>query len=337
MTAACTLGCAVGIGFVMQSGEIAELRYGSGELTAMSTTPLVGKPAVPVRVTDLTVGRERTDDSLNAENITLTSARVGVSGGFANNPPQALPVSAPADAMGDFLEYDIAKAPDCELTAKAVPTAGAMVDVSLHAPCYLGERVSIVHEGMTFSRHLSGEGKLKETIPALTPDVAISFSFMNGETITAFAEVPSVSLYDRVVLQWQGKTIAQIHAREYGADYGTEGHVWAGAPRDFSAVIGGHGGFLTSLGDPAAMSPMLAEVYTFPSGLAKTEGGVELTIEAEVTQDNCGTEIQARTSQYAAGKEISSRFMSLAVPNCSAVGNFLVLNNLLQDLTVARK
>ena len=339
MTAACTLGCAVGIGFVMQNGEIAELRYGSGEITAMSTTPVVGKPAVPLRVTDLSIAPEEIEETLDAENITLTSAKIDILPEPVELRTGVIEVSAPASSIDDIDagSHDIARAPDCELTARATPTAGAMVDVTLEAPCYSGERVAIRHEEMNFAQNLSATGNLKVTVPALVSDVSISFSFLNGEVITAFADVPSVPLYDRVVLQWQGNIGAQIHAREFGAEYGAEGHVWAGAPRDFTAVVAGAGGFLTSLGDPASPKPMLAEVYTFPSGLAKTEGGVALTVEAEVTDDNCGSELRARTFQYSGGKEISSQHMSLAVPNCSAVGNFLVLNNLLQDLTVARK
>lgn len=337
ITAACTLGCAVGIGFVMQSGELAQMRYGSGEITAMSTTPLVGKPAVPIRVTDLSIGPDAVDKTLDPDSITLTSANINVMAEAANEMASAVNASAPSDVMNDMLHSDIARAPECEVSVLATPTAGAMVDLALEAPCYSEERVIIRHENMTFAQNLSAVGNMKVTVPALTEEFEVSFSFVNGDGITAYAEVPSVPLYDRVILQWQGTTGAQIHAREYGADYGTDGHVWSGAPRDFTAVVGGVGGFLTTLGDPASLSPMLAEVYTFPSGLAKSDGGVQLTVETEVTEQNCGTEMRARTFQYSAGKEVSSQYMSLAVPNCSAVGNFLVLNNLLQDLTVARK
>lgn len=335
LTAVCTLSCAVGIGFVMQSGEVAEMRYGSGQITAMTTTPLVGKPAVPVKVTDLSIAKA--DQFLDMEEITLTSAKLDLIDQVKRGLNNVVPASASPDMLDEFFEDDLGAAPRCELTARAKPAAGAMLEYALHAPCFAGERVSIAHEGMNFSEILSDAGTLDLMVPALVSDVKISASFMNGESISAFTEMPSVMLYDRVIVQWAGDAGVQIHAREFGADYGSDGHVWSGAARDFTAVVGGKGGFLTTLGNPALEVSNLAEVYTFPSMLAKTEGAIALTVETEVTDTNCGSQIQARTFQFSGGKEVSSRLMSLSVPNCSAVGNYLVLNNLLQNLTVARK
>jgi hypothetical protein len=146
-----------------------------------------------------------------------------------------------------------------------------------------------------------------------------------------------VPLYDRVVVQWRGEAGIQVHAREDGADYGEAGHVWSGAARDVSAVAKGEGGFLTVLGDPDLPNPMQAEVYTFPSAFTESAKDVKLSVEAEVTDRNCGKEIRARAFQYDAGRNVSTQDLTLSVPGCDAVGSFLVLNNLLQDLTVASK
>jgi hypothetical protein len=335
VTAFSTVSCAIGIGFLMQSGEVAELRYGSGHLVATSTVPLIGKPPVLVTVSDLTDATE--DTGLDVQAITLTSARLPISGTIAADYRQVVEVSAPDGIFEKLAEHDRSLSDECQVTAQATPTAAAMVRFKLAAPCQGSERVTISHEGMIFAETLSEDGDLEVLIPALKEVAEFTGSFLNGETFTVSAEVDSVPLYDRVILQWQGDSGVQIHAREFGADYGEDGHVWAGAPRDLSAVAGGRGGFLTSLGDTSVSLPMLTEVYTFPAALSDSAGAVALTIETEVTEANCGSEVQARTYEFSGGKKVSSQQLSLAVPNCSAVGNFLVLNNLLQDLTVASK
>lgn len=335
VTAFSTVGCAIGIGFLMQSGEVAELRYGSGQLAATSTVPLVGKPPVRVTVSDLTDATE--DTGLDIAAITLTSAKLPVSDTIAADYREVIEASAPDGIFQKLAEHDRPLSDECRATAVATPTAAAMVKLNLEAPCQGNERITISHEGMVFAETLSEDGHLEVVIPALKEVAEFTGSFLNGESVTVSAQVESVPLYDRVILQWQGDSGLQIHAREFGAEYGEDGHVWSGAPRDLSAVAGGRGGFLTSLGDTSVSLPMLTEIYTFPAALTDSDGAVALTIETEVTDANCGSELQARTYQFSGGKKVSSQHLSLAVPNCSAVGNFLVLNNLLQDLTVASK
>ena len=111
ITAVCTFGCAMGIGFVMQSGEVAKMRYGSGELMATSTMPLVGEPPVPVRVTDLTIATD--DEKFDVQGITLTSAKVDMLLNPEIDLTAPVETSVPADVMDEFLDVDIAQAPEC--------------------------------------------------------------------------------------------------------------------------------------------------------------------------------------------------------------------------------
>ena len=90
------------------------------------------------------------------------------------------------------------------------------------------------------------------------------------------------------------------------------------------------GGFLQILGDPAAPMPLLAEVYTYPAG--KTP--VEMVVESAVTDKTCGRELLAEIIAVQGG-EVDVTDLTLAMPDCSAVGDFLVLNNLAQDMTLA--
>ena len=52
---------------------------------------------------------------------------------------------------------------------------------------------------------------------------------------------------------------------------------------------------------------------------------------------NCGLEIEAQALETKTEGGIKTKNLTLPVPDCDAVGSFLVLNNLLEDLKVAAK
>ena len=52
---------------------------------------------------------------------------------------------------------------------------------------------------------------------------------------------------------------------------------------------------LTQLGDTDAADPFLAEVYSFPRDAEGLSGAIALSVETEVTQANCGVEIEAQS------------------------------------------
>ena len=95
------------------------------------------------------------------------------------------------------------------------------------------------------------------------------------------------------------------------------------------------GGALLELGDPLLGSALMAEVYTYPSQ-ALGEGDVKLSIEAEITTQNCGRAIEGQTLQREPNGDIRAVDLSVSVPGCAAVGDFLVLKNLVRDLTLAQ-
>ena len=226
---------------------------------------------------------------------------------------------------------------NCNAKLTAEPSAGAMVDLFLTAPCLAGERLTIHHGGLRFTEILGDDGSLTLSVPALAEQASFVVAFANGDGAVARTEVDSLPFYDRVAVQWSGETGLQIHAREFGADYGGEGHVWHGAPRDVTAVAGGQGGFMTRLGNDEVPDPMMVEVYTFPTSASRDEGQVAISLEAEVGETNCDREIAATAYELKGGGQARVQDLTMSLPGCEAIGEFLVLKNLLEDLTIARK
>ena len=223
----------------------------------------------------------------------------------------------------------------CDIDATATAEAAAMVRLELSAPCFANERAVVHHNGMMFTAVTDGSGMLTELVPALAETAVFIVEFANGDGAVATAQVSSLPFYDRVVLQWTGDAGFQLHAREYGANYGDDGHVWSGAARDVTAAALGEGGFVTRLGAADSFEPRMAEIYTFPSGTAKKPGDIALSVEAEVTDANCGRDIEAQSMELKADGALRTQYLTLAVPDCGSVGDFLVLNNLMDDLKIA--
>jgi hypothetical protein len=335
LTAIGTLGCAMGIGFIMQNSEVAEKRYGSAPVI-LADLAVPSGPVAAAKLEDRSL--------LDVKAITLISAE------FDTAPAKFEPTSsvhvikakidqpsAPEATLATSGDNPALAGKTCEIYASARTLPVAMVDLSLFAPCMPNETVTVHHNGMLFSETTSNKGYLSLTVPALTQEASFIIAFSSGEGAIATTVVDELANYDRAVLQWKGNAGFQIHAREFGAEYGAKGHLWQGSPGNPSMVVSGEGGFLTRQGDTSAAEPLLAEIYTFPRNTNGLSGDVILTVEAEVTNENCGLEVEAQSLEKQPDGQVRTRNLILPVPSCDSVGSFLVLNNLLQNLKVAAK
>lgn len=308
LVGAATAACALGIGFLMQPSSPTD-------------------PRAPAWDAGLHLPQDRV---LELEKITLTSARQPeVSAEYNVEPNRSTPVAV------------------CGMAAQAVPGPGAMVALQISAPCRGDERVTVHHQGMMFTATLDSHGNRDLTVPALAStavfiiepsSVATAVDDAAGMTpvavsdggAVAIAQVSDMVEVDRIVLQWSGNSGFEVHAREFGAQYGDVGHIWHGAQAGFGA------GEIIQLGDRSQLAPRLAEVYSFPHGLAAQSGSIAISVEAEITEINCGREISAQSLRLAGGR-MQTRDLVLAMPDCGTVGDFLVLNNLVENLKIAAK
>ncbi|WP_155886704.1 hypothetical protein [Actibacterium atlanticum] len=219
----------------------------------------------------------------------------------------------------------------CETSFRAKAMDDAMVKLSLRATCHSNEVVEFSQDRLRFSYLLPETGEMELMVPALSDLSVFVAEMRNGDVLTAPVQVPDASLFERVALQWRGETGLQLHAFEYGAAYGELGHVWAQAPQS-----GDQGGFLTRIGTALPLGGWQAEVYSFPQKTDTVPGAVRLNVEAEVTQSNCNRQILGETLQVDAAGQMQAVELSMSVPACDAVGEYLVLKNILRDMKIAQ-
>jgi hypothetical protein len=289
-------------------------------------------PPAPERAAEVT-------EPVTITGIELTSAPV------LPLPPD--PVSLPDARISRVVARDLPtpgnlpseeRAPSFACDPEMTATVGdaAMVRLGIVAPCRPDARFTLHHNGLMVSGLTGPDGLASLDIPALAETAVFIVSFEDGKGALATAQVAAVADHDRFVVQWHGDAQSlRLHALEYGADFGLPGHVWTGAAQDGAE---GAQGAVFRLGGDVPGPALRAEVYSFPTAAATRAGSVALRLEAQVTDANCGRDVEAQgISTEQGGDGLRVRDLVLPMPGCDAVGEYLVLKNLFNDLNIARK
>lgn len=302
-----SFAAAMSIGFVMQNGSVS-----AGLVAPAPADPALARAAAYAP----------TAPELPGAGLAPTLAVATGPEGPASAPP-ALITPARADAQ-PFL-------PGCEIAMQAAPLPNALVALELSAPCHGDQAATLHHKGMMITLRTDAAGAAKLTVPALTEEALFIAAFADGEGAIAQAAVPDFAEVERAVVQWEGQQDFQIHAYEFGADFNAPGHVWQerpGAPGAASA------GFLMTLGDAGNDGGLMAQIYTFPAR-ADRAGVIQLEVEAQITEGNCGREVAAQSLQFSPGRAAEAVDLIMTMPGCEAVSDFLILQNMLSDLNIA--
>lgn len=234
---------------------------------------------------------------------------------------------SPAPLAGVQPEAPVADA--CAPTLDLLPEPDAMIGITLIAPCHPGARVVLAHDGLAVTLRTTATGSVFTSIPALSVAGMVTARLPDGTEVTTQTDMPEAASYGRLAVQWQGDDRFSLNAYAPAAVYGGAGHEQAVALADIPAGTSLMGRVIR-LGSPDVDLPLLAEVYTHPRGDRNS-----LTIEAEVTATTCGREMLGETIKSRDG-QVTVQDLTLAMPDCDAMGEFLVLNIAPADLTLAQ-
>lgn len=296
--------------------------------------PLQPKAPAPARAAEIVLPTQvttlsATPDAPDASGAALRSAMPKMPV-MSRSLPEAL--TAPAKEAA-------APAATCEPQASATVDEGALINFHLDAPCDASARVVIRHGGLAFTALTDARGQLDVTVPAMQEKARVTAMFADDVEVSASTTVPELSLYDRVAVQWVGKDRFDLHALEFGAQFGEQGDISATNPGTPTPAAVATEGFMTVLGDSKVTLPMVAQVYSFPTRLSSQDGTVKLVIDADVTADTCGREMLAETLRTRKDQGPQSTDLSVAMPDCGSAGDgaggFVQLSGMLPDIKVA--
>ena len=246
-------------------------------------------------------------------------------------PPAAQAAPLPPSADTAPAQTATAPAPACDMTLDLLADSNAMIGITVIAPCRPNQRVMVKHGGLSVTGKTSASGTMFMNLPAMEVQAKLDLTFPDGEKLGSVVEMPEVASLQRFAVQWLDRDAFQLQAFENGADYGQPGHVSAAMPHTPAPGLASEGGFVTLLGDADVDLPMQAEVYTFP-----IRGSAEVLVEAAVTPETCGRELLGETISVVGGT-VNISELTLAMPECDAAGDILVLKNLVPEMTLASR
>ena len=202
------------------------------------------------------------------------------------------------------------------------PKAGALIVLTLEAPCLADQRVEIAHAGLRFAVLMPVGRPLRLTLPALEASGAVEVTLMDGRQVADAAPVPDLKDHRRFAVSWTGPEGIALVAQEGG------GEVSLAEPR---ADLASDAGWMAALGDADLASPALAQVYTYPADRL-----AEVTLQATSLPGLCGQRLLARTLVSRAG-QAEATGLRVDLPECSAGPVVMHLKNLDQDVKVASR
>lgn len=209
------------------------------------------------------------------------------------------------------------------MTALVVTSeAAAMLDMTLYAPCQAGEAITVSHGPLRLPATLDRSGQVAMVLPALAPQAEVGVTFADGSTEADLTDVPDFGQFARLVLQWDGAPVVDLHAYVGGADWGDEGHVHAGSPILASA------GFVTAFQAEAGAQAL---VFTYPAGRGPGDAAVQLEAEVAVTEASCGRPFEARVYTIRAEAPVGQRALRVDMPPCDGAGGFVLLQDILPE------
>lgn len=307
---------------------------GAGPDTAPETLPEMAAEPMVAEEPQIQAATDALPAAGGADDVAMQLADAGQAAGGDELPMPALdmPVfdlapAAPAPVPAETGPL----AGTCEVDFSAAPMPGALLALEYSAPCAAGAEVAFDHAGLRFTELLDDAGNLSVLLPAMAAEAEVTATLLpDGAVARAQASVPDMAGYHRVSLVWKGGTGLQLHALESGASYGEPGHIWAETPGLPARASLGEGGYLTVLG--ATAGGYAADVYTFPASLPAAPA---ISIEAQVLDTTCGMPIAGTYLRARPDGAPEVTELGMVVPGCEAVGEYLVLKNLPQDLTIA--
>ena len=206
--------------------------------------------------------------------------------------------------------------PDLQLSA----LPGAMIHLSLAAPCNRGERFIVRHAGLAFTARTQADGLATVTLPALRTDALVAVYLKDSRLALGKVAVPDATAYARFALVWELPTELELRVTD-----GSKVLVGTTTP------TGGSEQRVISLGLATVQSPVLARVYSVPG---PDLGDADITGELRITTASCGRTLRVDTVYSVAGIATHAA-RAVSVPLCGSAGDILVLKNLAPALKLA--
>jgi hypothetical protein len=242
--------------------------------------------------------------------------------------PKSASLSSPdANGMGDLVGITsvaattpVAGGDHCHPVIELAAMSGAMIHLSLSAPCNRSERIVVRHAGLSFSGQTSADGRATILLPALKTDAIVAVYLQDAQLVLGRISVPDAAAYSRFAIMWE--LPAEVDLRVTDGDKVLVGSTAPGFGLDQRVI---------ALGLASVQSPVLARVYSVPG---PDLGHADITGELRITPASCGRTLRMETVVSIKGVATAAE-RTVTVPLCGTAGDILVLKNLAPAVKIA--
>ncbi|MEM7544959.1 MAG: hypothetical protein AAF367_05430 [Pseudomonadota bacterium] len=164
------------------------------------------------------------------------------------------------------------------LTSSA--SSGGASLIRIVSECRADEVFEVVHAGLRFGSRFDDAGSAELIVPVMDIEDGVSVRLLDGNEVAADLQFNrrEVELTLRVAVAWTAPVDLDLHAFEYAAGFGADGHVWQERPRGFRLVRRGGGGYLDSYPALDADGQSI-EVYTFWANSRARRGTARIAVD----------------------------------------------------------
>ena len=205
----------------------------------------------------------------------------------------------------------------------------ATVSMVLGDACEPFADYELHHAGLTLAVQADAQGNARVDLPAMERPARIEIVRDGGIVHAGTHDIPDLDDYVRAAITWNGGAGLGLHAHEFGANTGDRGHIHPGATGEPRDALLGTGGYLTVLGPDGGPA---AQIYTFPQDTSVDGGLVRLSVTAD-----CGQTVSATRHQTQASGTVRQAELQITTPDCGSEHEQSRLQNLFQDLRIARR
>ena len=207
---------------------------------------------------------------------------------------------APSDRrpVGEESAVEVAALPDAaavcamEPAMTVDPRPAGRTQLTVVSPCHAGSIAELRYSDLRLAIPLDETGRGEVEVLGFSDRTRAVLWFRDGREIGF--DIPFVGMRNltRVALVWDAPVVLDLHAFEFGAETGSEGHVHPGNRRSFDEIRRRGGGFLTTYSAIGGIGQNM-QVYSFWRRRAGASGVIDLAIDfatrsAERRPDTCG-------------------------------------------------
>ncbi|MGH1350104.1 MAG: hypothetical protein ACRBBN_04750 [Methyloligellaceae bacterium] len=175
---------------------------------------------------------------------------------------------------------------------KLTPAPAGQTGISIKGRCQKNQTVNIEYAGVTLNKKLDRNGDLNFALDCFAGDKSpITFTFENKQKVVRKPVALDLDKITKVAVIWKGSANLNLHAFEYMAAAGQEGHIWENNPSSFKKAkyktrqTGKGHGFISSA-EKYGSGDQKVEVYTFYNATDQKYGVVQLALDYQLKHNN---------------------------------------------------